>query len=146
MEFFENYSYRQKNYALAIICVLLIAVAYKRAFSVSIATNDLKHELKEKLVEAKSANNDIRVKQLQIAKLNRFIGEEGNTVEKVQQAFLNFFAKNARNIAVYEISEVLNYRHPDFTINTHRIVLKGGYKLKLSTNSYQVLHTISFEL
>lgn len=127
MEFFDKYSYRQKNYALAILCVLLVAVAYKRAFSVSIETKDLKNELEAKLVQAKSANQEIRTKQIQIAKLNRLIGEEGNTVEKVQQAFLNFFARKSKDISVYEISEVLNYRHPDFTINTHRVVLKGDY-------------------
>ncbi len=63
-----------------------------------------------------------------IAKLNRFIGEQNNSVEKVQQEFLNFFAKNTENITVYQINEVLNFKHPDFEINTHRVILKGDFK------------------
>lgn len=127
MEFFDKYSYKQKNYALAILSVLLIAVAYKRAFSVSIETGTYKQELEDKLVVAASADQEIRSKQKELATLNLMLGEENNTIEKVQQGFLNFFALNTTDLAVHEISEVLNYKHPDFSINTHRIVLKGDY-------------------
>ena len=127
MEFFDKYSYKQKNYALAILTVLLIAVSYKRAFSVSIETSEYKQELEDKLIVAESAGQDIRMKQEQLAKLNLMLGEENNTIEKVQQGFLNFFALNTDELTVHEISEVLNYKHPDFSINTHRIVLKGDY-------------------
>ncbi|MCH2224897.1 MAG: hypothetical protein MK066_09025 [Crocinitomicaceae bacterium] len=127
MEFFDKYSYKQKNYALAILSVLLIAVSYKRAFSVSIETSEYKQELEDKLIVAESAGQDIRMKQEQLAKLNLMLGEENNTIEKVQQGFLNFFALNTDELTVHEISEVLNYKHPDFSINTHRIVLKGDY-------------------
>lgn len=127
MEFFDKYSYKQKNYALAILSVLLIAVSYKRAFSVSVETSEYKQELEDKLIVAESADQDIRTKQEQLAKLNLMLGEENNTIEKVQQGFLNFFALNTEELEVHEISEVLNYKHPDFSINTHRIVLKGDY-------------------
>jgi hypothetical protein len=127
MEFFDKYSYKQNNYALAILSVLLIAVAYKRAFSVSVETSAYKQELVDKLLVAESADQDIRIKQEQLAKLNLMLGEENNTIEKVQQGFLNFFAQNTDALNVHEISEVLNYKHPDFAINTHRIVLKGDY-------------------
>lgn len=127
MEFFDKYSYKQKNYALAILTVLIAAVVYKHKFSVAIETKAFQSELEEKIEQAKTADMDIRSRQLEIAQLNRLLGEEDNTVEKVQQGFLNFFAKNAHGLAVHEVSEVLNFQHPDFAINTHRIVIKGDY-------------------
>ena len=133
MEFFDKYSYKQKNYALAILAVLIAAVVYKHKISVLLETNQLKVELEDKIQQASTADSDIRSTQIEIAQLNRFLGEENNSVEKVQQGFLNFFAKRADQISVYQVNEVLGYKHPDFTINTHLVVLKGDY-----------LHTLRF--
>lgn len=127
MTFFDQYSYKQKNIALLVLGVLLAAVSYKRAFSVTIETSEYKTELQEKLILAESSDQQIRTKQIEIAQLNRLIGKEGNTIEKVQQEFLNFFARRAQSISVHQIEEVLHFQHPDFSINTHRIVLRGDY-------------------
>ncbi len=127
MTFFDKYTYKQKNYALLVIGVLLAAVAYKRGFGPTFEIKKYRTELEEKLVLASSADNQIRAKQIEIAQLNRLLGEEGNTIEKVQQEFLNFFAEKAIDVSVHEINEVLHFQHPDFAINTHRVVLKGSY-------------------
>jgi len=127
MTFFDKYSYRQKNFALIVLSVLLIAATYKRAFSVSIASRDYQAELEERLEKANNADTEIKLLQGEIVGLNRFLGEENNSIEKVQQNFLNFFAKNAKGVSVHQIDEVLNFKHPDFEINTHRIVIKGNY-------------------
>lgn len=127
MTFFDKYSYKIKNRALLVLIVLLIAVAYKRVFSITLDARTYRFELSEKLEKAKSADTEIRRKQVELAQMNRYLGEENNTVEKVQQGFLNFFARNAESLGVYQIDEVLNYKHPDFEINTHNIILKGDY-------------------
>ncbi len=127
MTFFDKYSYKQKNYAMIVLAVLLVAVAYKRAFSVTVETLDYRSELEDKLILAQSADSEIRTRQLDIARLNRYLGEQNNTVEKVQQGFLNFFAQHGNGLQVHQIDEVLNFKHPDFEINTHRIVLEGNY-------------------
>jgi hypothetical protein len=127
LTFFDKYSFQQKNYALAILTVLLIAVAYKKAFSISLDTIKYQTELTDKVEKASHADQDIRSNQIEIMKLDRFLGKENSTVEKVQQGFLNFFAEKAKNIAVHQIDEVLNFKHPDYEINTHSIVLKGDY-------------------
>lgn len=131
MTFFDKYSYKQKNYALLVIGVLLAAVAYKKGFGPTLEIKNYRIELEEKLITAASADDQIRTKQIEVAQLNRLIGDEGNTIEKVQQEFLNFFAKNAINVSVHEINEVLHFQHPDFAINTHRVVLKGNYSSTL---------------
>jgi len=133
MTFFDKYSYKQKNYALILLAVLLVAVAYKKAFSVTLETMQYRDELEEKLLLAQTAAADIRLCKAQINNLDRLLGKENITIEKVQQGFLNFFARNAERISVYQIDEVLTYQHPDFSINTHRIVLKGDY-----------IHTLQF--
>lgn len=107
--------------------MLLVAVAYKKAFGVAIETRDYRNELIEKLALAENADGQIRSQQVQIALLDKYLGEEDNTIEKVQQGFLNFFAKYGEHLLVNRIDEVLNFKHPDFEINTHCIVLRGDY-------------------
>lgn len=127
MTFFDKYSFKQKNYAVALLTVLLIAVAYKKSFSTSIETGKYRTELTAKVEKAAHADEDIKMRQIEIMKLDRFLGKENSSVEKVQQGFLNFFADTAKNVSVYQIDEVLNFKHPDYEINTHSIVLKGDY-------------------
>lgn len=127
MTFFDKYSYKQKNYGLLVVIVLLLAVTYKKSISVTLETKKYEHELNEQLKLAESASSQIRVKQTKIAHLNRVLGKENSTVEKVQQGFLNFFAKQSNGLFVFKIDEVIKFQHPDFTINTHQIVLKGDY-------------------
>lgn len=127
MTFFDQYSYKQKNYALMILTVLLVAASYKRAFKTTLETKAYRTELEGKIAYSKNAINEIKIKQLEIAQLNKLLGKENITIEKVQQGFLNFLQRKSTGIIVYQVDEVLNYQHPDFSINTHRITLKGGF-------------------
>ncbi len=127
MTFFDTYTYKQKNYALLVLIVLLAAAVYKRSISVVIEVRNYEQELDDKIQIADKALFEIGIKKTEIALLDKMIGKENLAVEKVQQGFLNFFAHYSKNISVYKIEEVLKFQHPDFTINTHQIVIKGGY-------------------
>lgn len=127
MTFFDKYSYKQKKYALLILTVLLLAASYKRAFKTTLDTWTYKNELSVKIKQASYAVSQIRQEQQTIRQLNKILGQENVTIEKVQQGFLNFFAKKAQNLSVYQIDEVLTFQHPDFKILTHRVVLKGNF-------------------
>jgi len=140
MTFFDGYSYKQKNYALAILAVLLLAASYKRAFSVTAETVRNKNELIHKMEESVTALDNIRVTQIEIAALNKLLGKENVTIEKVQQGFLNFLNRNSSNISVYQVEEVMKFQHPDFSINTHRIILKGNF-----LNTLQFLYKLEKE-
>lgn len=152
MTFFDKYSFKQKNYGLIVLAVLLVAVSYKRAISVTVEKYNYSQDLEGKLVKASSAENDVKNKQQFIANLNRHLGEENNTVEQVQQEFLNFFAKYSIKLKVQQIDDVLNYKHPDFEINTHKIILQGDYinsvkfiyELEQKFNSAKILN-VSYE-
>lgn len=127
MTFFETYSYKKKNYALLVLVILLLAVVYKRSIKTTLEIQQVRTELSEKLAKSQFVVSDIRNIQSQITGLNRHLGQENNTVEKVQQGFLNFFARKSNGLVVNQIDEVLTYQHPDFSIKTHRIVIKGGF-------------------
>jgi len=127
MTFFETYSYKKKNYALLVLVILLLAVVYKRSIKTTLEIQQVRTELSEKLDKSQFVVSDIRNIQSQITGLNRHLGQENNTVEKVQQGFLNFFARKSNGLIVNQIDEVLTYQHPDFSIKTHRIVIKGGF-------------------
>lgn len=140
MTFFDKYSYKQKNYALLVVLVLLLAVTYKRSISVTLELNNYSYELDEQLQLAKIAISEIGLKQVSIHQLNQVLGKENSSVEQVQQGFLNFFAQNTTALQVYKIDEVIKFQHPDFTINTHQIVLKGEY-----TNTLKFLYLLEKE-
>ena len=127
MTFFDQYTYKQKNYALLVLVILLIAASYKRVFKITLETLAYKTELEQKIIQAKNASFDLKIVQSEIHYLNKLLGKEDVTIEKVQQGFLNFQDEHSSRIIVYQVDEVLNYQHPDFAINTHRIILKGGF-------------------
>jgi len=148
MTFFDKYSFRQKNYGLIVLAILLIAVSYKGAISITVEKYRYSQDLESKLIKSKTAVDVVKNKQLLIANLNRHLGEENNTIEQVQQEFLNFFAKKNTALKVQQIDDVLNYKHPDFEINTHKIILQGDfissvrfiYELEQKFNSAKILN------
>jgi len=127
MTLFEKYSYRQKNFALLIIGVLLFAAAYKRSFKTTIDTLSYLSELDLKLVNAKHSQNETKEIQKEIHHINRLLGKEDVTIQQVQQGFLNFFAARSSGLIVHQMEEVYTFQHPDFIINTYRIDIKGDY-------------------
>lgn len=152
MTFFDGYSYRQKNLALLVLGVLLIAVSYKRAFRISIETYRYLQELTVKQQEAVVSSRDIQSIQVEIATLNKLLGNENVALEEVQQGFLNFIAKYGTGVDVQEMEEVYAFDHPDFRINTFKINIKGPflsqlrfiYSLERKFNDAQLIHANTF--
>jgi len=120
-------THKKKNCGLLSREVLLVDGRYKRAFKITIETLGVQKELIQKIEYAKHVISDIRTTQKDIAYLNKLLGKENVTIEKVQQSFLDFFEKNSNQVVVYQVDEVLVYKHPDFSVNTHRIILKGSF-------------------
>lgn len=131
MTLFDKYSYKQKNLALLVLAVLLFAVAYKRSFRTTIETRAFIEELQLKKAAAESSQTAIQQLQLEIATVNRLLGRENVSIERVQQGFLNFFALKSHGLSVQQIEEVYTFDHPDFSINTFRIDIKGDYLSQL---------------
>lgn len=127
MTFFDKYSYKTKNYALIILGVLLLAVIWKRSINATIDLLAAKNDLTEKIDLAKTADQQIKYAYKEINVLNAYLGKENSSVDEVQQAFLRFFDSRSKHLEMQQMDEVLNFKHPDFEINTHRIILSGPY-------------------
>jgi hypothetical protein len=132
MTFFDKYSFKQKKYAALILGILLFAASYKRAFSTTIETRKAKQELIQKINDAKFAVSGIKQANKNLKELNKLIGKENVTIEKVQQGFLTFFTRKSKGLSIFQIDEVLRFKHPDFSILTHRIEIKGNFLDALS--------------
>lgn len=127
MNLFAKYSFKQKKFALAVVFVLLAAAAYKRSFSVTLDLIGLNNELEEKKIEASTSVERLKTKQNELNLINRMVGKENVPNEQVQQRFLSFFEQESGGLSIEKIEEVYTYDHPDFTINTNAITLKGGF-------------------
>lgn len=127
MEFFEQYSYKQKNLLLLILSALLLIVCYKRAISITLDLMTLNDELKVKTQEAENSQQTVFAKQKLNKALDRVIGKENVPKEKVQQSFVSFFEMHRENVQLLSMEEPFVYIHPDFNIYSHRVILEGGF-------------------
>lgn len=127
MTLFQKYTYRQKKLALVVVFVLLAAVAYKRSFSITLQQLSLNSELQIKRAEAETSIDRLKTKQNELKLINQIVGQENVPNEKVQQKFLSFFDEKSKNLSVERMEEVYTFDHPDYTINTNLITIKGDY-------------------
>lgn len=127
MTLFQKYTYRQKKLALVVIFVLLAAAAYKRSFSITIQQLGLNSELLIKRAEAETSVDRLKTKQNELKLINQLVGQENVPNERVQQKFLSFFDAKTNNLSVERMEEVYTFDHPDYTINTNLITVKGDY-------------------
>lgn len=127
MTFFDKYTYKQKFLALCVICLLLLAATYKRVFKTTLDLQTYIQELQFKKEGLINLASDIRLERNQIFKLNKLLGKQNVTIDKVQKDFLTFFEAQSADLLVYQMDEVIRFEHPDFIIHTHRIVLRGGF-------------------
>lgn len=127
MTLFQKYTYRQKKLALVVIFVLLAAAAYKRSFSITLQQLALNSELQIKRAEAETSIDRLKTKQNELKLINQIVGQENVPNERVQQKFLSFFDEKSNNLSVERMEEVYTFDHPDYTINTNLITIKGDY-------------------
>ena len=131
---FENYSYKTKLKTLALIFCMLSYAAYKRSFSSLIGAAGENTELKKKVeaVDAKSKGLDALTAEL--ATLDKVLGKEGLSKEKVQQDIISFITKEANDVSIYELKSVHEYADENHKIYTNQLDVTGGINqlLKLS--------------
>lgn len=128
MNWFNKYTFRQKNFALLVIFVLLLMVTYKRAIKPTFESLGLQEELMQKRTDAERSLTTLKLKRMELAGVNKLIGQEGVTTEKVQQGLLSFHTqKSQAGVRVSQIDEPFHYVHPDFYIYTNQVTLRGDF-------------------
>lgn len=121
---FEQYSYKFKVKALAVIFILLLCAAYKRSFSKLISSFNEYSEIKSKNSKLKSATVDIDVLKGELKKINKIIGEETVDKEKIQQDIIGFAIKH-KNTSIFDLKAIHKFKDDDFVIYTNQLDLTG---------------------
>ena len=142
---FDRFTYKQKNYGLLIILLLMIMVSYKRSFSLTIsALNELKNQ-KEQLESTKHVQEDIESLKIQIIQLNNNIGKSDIKPDQVQQKILSEISQfsNSNNVNLEKLEETHAFKTVDYTIYSNLIRVQGSFNGILSL-AYHMENTFAY--
>ncbi len=122
---FENYSYKQKFYALIAIFFMLSITAYKRSFHTLFEVVSEYRMLSKKADDInKKAKNNGTLKN-DVEYLNKIIGKEGVTKEMVQQGIIGF-ASAAPGVSINDLKPIHDYPETDYHIITNQLDVTGN--------------------
>lgn len=135
---FDRFTYKQKNYGLLALCVIMVIVGYKRSFSLTLSTLS-EIELQEtRKLDARHAESDFETLKVQIAQLNKNIGKSDLEPDKVQQEILRtitVFGKE-NEVMLDQLEATHNFETLDFNIYSNLVAVKGTFNGILSLAYY----------
>jgi len=122
---FENYSYKQKFYALIVIFFMLSITAYKRSFHTLFEVVSEYRTLSKKADDInKKAKNTGTLKN-DVEYLDKIIGKEGVTKEMVQQGIISFATTNS-GVSINDLKPIHDYQETDYHIITNQLDVTGN--------------------
>mgnify|MGYP003612168191 CR=1 FL=1 len=133
---FEKYSFKIKFKALLVLFVLLSIAAYRRSFS-SLGDALMENRTLVKRVEQmQSKTMDVGKLRSEIEGLDKIIGKEGVSREKVQQSIVGFLSENTTTIQINDLKTIHEFVEENYKIYTYQLDLLGNYN-QLSHVAYQ---------
>ena len=131
---FDRFTYRQKNYALLVMFILLCLVSYKRSFSLTLNAQAEIDEQESQLSKTEHVQSDIESLRIQIAQLNRNIGKSDIPPEKVSQEILAEISafSNSNSVELVQLEQTHSFQTVDFDIFSNQILVEGNYNGILS--------------
>ncbi|MBI3133506.1 MAG: hypothetical protein HYZ14_02415 [Bacteroidetes bacterium] len=135
---FDKLTYKQKNYGLLVLFVVMLMVSYKRSFVLTLnALDELTSQESQKLA-ATSAQQSIEMLQISIAQLNQNIGRSDLEPDKVNQEILSTISAFSMNHAVslQRLESTHVFQTVDFTIFSNLISVEGNFNGILSLIYY----------
>lgn len=135
---FDKLTYRQKNYGLLALFVIMLMVSYKRSFVLTLNALD---ELKNQELQAQSAETaqqSIEMLQVSINQLNQNIGRSDIEPDKVNQEILSTISNFSRRNEVHlqKLEATHTFQTVDFTIFSNLISVEGSFNGILSLIYY----------
>lgn len=126
----ERFTYKQKNYGLLVVFLLLAMVSYKRSFVLSINVN---REITQQELQKKSiGRSDEKLKLLhaEIERMNRNLGKTDQSSDKVRQELLKKISilQSAHAVRIESISNAHIFNSIDYKILTHEVLLEGSFR------------------
>ena len=135
---FDRFTYKQKNYGLLVLIVLMVIVCYKRSFSVTLAVStDIESQETQKLA-ATHVQSDIETLRVQVAQLNKNIGKSDLAADKVQQEILRTITDYSKKneVMLDRLEATHNFETVDFNIYSNLVAVKGNFDGILSLVYY----------
>lgn len=132
---FEKYSFKIKFKVLLVLLVMLSVAAYRRSFSSLIDSFRENRILSEKIeLMSKKTKNVDKLSQ-EIVSLDRLIGKEGISREKVQQSIVTFITENSRGVEISDLKSIHEFVEENYKIYTYQLDLVSNYN-QLSALAY----------
>jgi len=126
---FDRFTYKQKNYGLLVLFVLMIMVSYKRSFSLTLSALSEIERLETQKREVVHAQSDLESLQIQLIQLNRNIGKADLDPDKVQQEILRTIAwySEEHEVMLEQLEATHNFETVDFNIFSNLVSVKGTF-------------------
>jgi len=130
----DRFTYKQKNYGLLAMFLLMLMVGYKRSFVLTLnAWAELETQDAQKL-SAENAQLTLDALRISIVQLNKTIGRSDISPDKVNQEILgtisDFSQTNEVNLQNLEATH--SFQTVDFTIFSNLIAVEGSFNGILS--------------
>lgn len=123
---FENYSYKQKFYALIVLFFMLSFTAYKRSFRTLFDVVCEYKALSKKADDInKKAKNTYGLTK-DIAYLDKIMGKEGVSKEMVQQGIISFASENSSGVSINDLKPIHDFPEDDYHIITNQLDVTGN--------------------
>lgn len=131
---FDKLTYKQRNYGLLILFVLMIMVSYKRSFSLTMNVSAEIESQEAKKIAAQHAQSDLELLHIQVSQLDRNIGKSDMEPDQVQQEILGTIADYSKRneVNLEQLEATHNYETVDFNIYSNLVAVKGSFNGILS--------------
>lgn len=135
---FDRFTYRQKNYGLLILVVIMAIVSYKRSFVISMSLQSEIDIQELRKLDAQTAESDLDLLYIQINQLNKNIGKSDLKPEKVQQEILRTITEfsTENSIRLNQLQATHDFETMDFNIYSNLVSVKGSFNGILSLIYY----------
>lgn len=121
---FEQYTYKQKFFALLVLFVLLGITAYKRSFKNLIAIYSEHGELDKKAKEMNAISGNSATLHADLVYYDRILGVQGVAKDIIQQEIVGFSAAE-KGISIYDLRPVHSFFAEEYVINTNQLDVTG---------------------
>ena len=127
---FDRFTYRQRNYGLLIMFVLLAMVSYKRSFLLTLNLKDVVRKQEIQKLDVKNTKKTIELLRFEIAQINKNLGKTGERSDRVQQALLQEISSFPKSygLTIESINTTHLFTSVDYKILTNEVLIEGNFR------------------
>lgn len=124
---FDKYPFKLKFKLLLVVFVMLSIAAYRRSFSGLIEVVRENNSLTEKVGQMGNKTKNADKLRREIATLDKLIGKEGISKDKVQQGIIAFVSEKSNGISINDLQAIHEYADENYKIYTYQLDLIGNF-------------------